>query len=117
MDAAALIAKMEAQRASWVDLPDGRKVRIVRPPELELVQLADGIRVEHAAKYATGWKGFTEATLFGAAQGSSDEELPFDRGVWAAYIADHLDEAKTVIEALSERVVGYLKQRADTAKN
>lgn len=117
MDAAALIAKMEAQRASWVELPDGRRVRIVRPPELELVQLADGIRVEHAAKYATGWKGFTEATVLGPSQGSGDEELPFDRGVWAAYIADHLDEAKTVIEALTERVVDYLKQRAATAKN
>lgn len=117
MDAAALLARMEAQRASWVELGPGRKVRIVRPPELDLVQLVGGVRVEHAQRYVTGWQGFTEASLLGAAHGSADTEVPFDSEVWGAYIADHLDEARVVVDALADRVRAYLEEREAREKN
>lgn len=117
MDAAALIARMEAQRSSWVELAEGRKVRIVRPPEVELAQLAAGIRVEHAVRYVTDWQGFTEAVLLGPAQGSADTDVPFDRGVWEAWASDHVDEATKVIGALADRCTEYLKRRKETAKN
>lgn len=117
MDAAALIAKMEAQRSSWVDLGEGRRVRIVRPKVLEMPDLASGIRVEHAVRFATGWDGFTEATLLGAAHGSGDTLVPFDRAVWEAYIGDNVEEAKLVVDALAERVAEYLRRREETSKN
>ena len=117
MDAKALIARMEAQRSSWVMLGEGRRVRFVRPPELELVHLMDGVRAEHVVRYVTGWEGFTEATLLGPAHGSGDTQLPFDRDLWQAYVSDQAEECRLVAEAITATTAEYLQRRQETAKN
>lgn len=115
-DFAALLKRMEQQRGTWVDLSDGRKVLLLRPPEIELPALSLGIGAEQVVTYAADWKGFTEATLLGARHGS-DTEVPFHRDVWRAYVQDHAEEFALAVRGLRDAVESYLKQRAETAKN
>jgi len=115
-DVQGLLARMAAQRESWVDLGGGRRLQIRRPPELEMADLAGGVRLEHVTRHACGWSGFTEAVLLGPSQGS-DTSVPFHADLWAAYAADHAEDAAKACQALADVVSSYLKRRAETAKN
>lgn len=116
MNAEQLIARMLEQRAHWAPLPGGRRVRFHRPPELDMPKLLGGVRLEHVVEYACGWEGFTEATFLGAAVGSSDP-LPFNRDVWAAWVADNADAVGPVAQAIAEAVTQHLQSREAVAKN
>lgn len=116
MDAAALIARMAEQRTRWVDLPGGRRVQIRRPLETDFGRFVGGVTVEHVCEYACGWAGFTEATLLGDAVGASDA-VEFTAELWAAYVRDHGDEARTVISAIVAAVSEHLEAKGSAAKN
>lgn len=116
-DFSALLQRMRAQRGTWVDLLDGRRVLMLRPPELELPAVAGGIGLEVVAEYAADWSGFTEATLLGAKHGSGDAVVPFHRDLWRAYAADHAEEFSLAARGLKDAVERYLTERAATAKN
>lgn len=111
-----LIERLQAQRKHWVDLGDGRKVQYMRPPEVELPRLINGVRIEHVTQYVCDWKGFSEATLLGAAVGSSDP-VEFDRALWAEVVADDVKLLGVVAEALAGAATAYLAERTAVEKN
>jgi len=116
MDVTALLARLDAQRETWVDLPDGKRLKYRRPYEVDLPQFLRGVRIEHVIDYACDWSGFTEADLLGAAVGSSDP-LPFHRDLWAAVVRDRARYLPVVAKAMVETAAAYLQKRVDTAKN
>lgn len=116
MDSAALIARMDAQRERWVDLPDGKRVKIQRPLEADFVRLRGGVTVEHVAEFAGDWAGFTEADLLGAAIGSSDA-LAFSPALWSRVVRDRVAYVGPVAEAIVAAITEHLQQQSDIAKN
>lgn len=115
-DVARLLARMTEQRLHWVDLGDGLRVSFLRPPEVELPRLVGGVSVDHVVQYAHGWSGFTEATLLGAAVGSSDP-LPFDRELFGAWVRDHTTAIPPIAQAMADVITAHLTTREAVAKN
>jgi len=120
---AAILARMRAQRQSWVELEPGLRVQILRPLEAEyqdFVTKPGSTEVDRmllcAGKYVTNWEGFTESFLLGAAQAPADP-VPFDRDLWAEVVRDHTDWIVTVTRALMEALNKHGKEREDAAKN
>ena len=121
-----LIAKLRAQRQSWVDIAPGLRVQIIRPPETEITAFLKApdptggwivaADVTHVTRYVTGWDGFTEATLLGAAVGASDP-LAFDAALWAELVADHAQWCHAVGDALIAAIVKHSEQKAQATKN
>lgn len=116
IDPAGLVARIQAQRESWVELAPGKRVRIRRPAEAQLARFRNGITVDHLAECVVGWEGFTEADLLGPAVGASDA-LPFAPELWGEVVRDRMDWVGTLAEALAEVISAHLAQRAATAKN
>lgn len=115
-DMAALIARMDAQRTRWAQLPGGRRVQFRRPLETEFGKFRHGVTVDHLAEYACGWEGFTEADLLGAAIGSSDA-VPFSPELWGRLVRDRLDYVTPVAQAIVAAVTDHLASRDAAAKN
>jgi hypothetical protein len=116
MDLAALIAKMDEQRARWVSLPDGKRVQIRRPLETNFVKFRAGINVEHLCEYACGWDGFTEADLLGASVGASDA-VEFDAELWGRVLRDRIAYVQPLASAMIEAITEHLDAKAAAAKN
>jgi hypothetical protein len=116
MDVQALLQRMAEQRAHWVDLAGGKRLRFHRPPEVEMPQLIGGVRVEHAVQYAVDWAGFTETDLLGPAAGS-DTAVPFHRDLWGAWLRDNSEHVPTVAQAMAEAITAHLQKKGDVAKN
>jgi len=120
---AALLARMRAQRQSWVELEPGLRVQILRPLEAEyqdFVTKPGSSELDRmllcAEKFVTNWEGFTEAFLLGASQAAADP-VTFDRGLWAEVMRDHTEWVVTVTRALMELLNAHNKEREDAAKN
>lgn len=117
-----VLRAMREQRLHWVELDEGaqpgegRAVRYRRPAEAEMHQFVAGVGVEHVAEFVVDWRNFTEATLLGAAIGSSDE-VPFSKEAWGLYVRDHLDESNKVARAMANAMRDHIQARADAAKN
>ena len=103
-----LIARMRSQRQSWVDLEPGKRVQIIRPPESQLVDFTTSaglsqsdmvqIILRRSERYVTGWEGFTEADLVGAA--GSGDAIEFTPELWAEVVADKVDWIAAINNAL-----------------
>lgn len=131
MTPAQILRAMEAQREFMVDLGQGRKVSLRRPTELQIqtnfVKLQPGDKPEDPPKpilhvdpaqlhrYATGWTGFAESDLIGAA-GSSDP-APFDTVLLQAWLEEHTEHLPTLVQGLLDSIVQHLNARSDAAKN
>lgn len=111
-----LLALIRQQRQQWLELQPGLRVRFSRPPEADMGALAAGVTVEHVCRYVDGWEGFTEATLLGAAVGSSDP-LDFSAALWAEYVRDRARYIAVVAEAIAAAVQAHLAQSEAAAKN
>lgn len=122
-----VLARVRDARSVWVDLDAGRRVRMLRPMELEaartmVVHGADiskvGLRadLEEVVRFATHWEGFSEASFLGGAVGSTDA-LPFHADLWREWVSDHLDDMKAVSAKLIELVVEHQKAVAQLEKN
>ena len=121
MEASDLIKRALEQREFWADLPEGRRVRLRIPAPLEIyVFNAAGTlldRVERLCAQAVAWQGFTEATILGAAHGSSDTEAPFDRELLDLYLRGNPEEFITLQKAIGDRIADQAKRREAAAKN
>lgn len=106
MDLQLLKKRLIEQRQSWVDLEEGKAVKIQRPSEAELGAYSRSTPVDDARDRVVDWRGFTEADLLGAAVGSSDP-VPFDREVWVEVVSDRLTWVKVVSEAVSASVAAH----------
>lgn len=113
---AALIARMDAQRARWVPLPDGKRVQIRRPLQTELRKFVGGVSLDHMCEYSCGWEGFSEADLLGAAIGSSDP-LPFDAALWSRVLRDRVDYVEPIAQAMVAAIDEYLQTVGKAEKN
>ncbi len=111
MEAQALIAKLQKAREFWCDLGDGLRVRGRRPPEVEVGGLVRGVTVEHAMRYAVGWEGFTEETLFGKGVGASDQVVDFHPAVWGELAGDRSEWLAKFATDLVEACNTHHKQK------
>jgi hypothetical protein len=118
-----LIAAALAQRAEWLDMDGGKRVRVRRPSEVESLALLrkadDGVPYLAAGapevkKHVVGWEGFSEADF--AASGSSDA-LEFDADLWAVWIDDQRAAMQKVAQKIVDLVAAHEKAVADTEKN
>lgn len=118
---AQLIRQLREQRMRWIELPEGKRVRIIRPTEVEMVRtlLKGGmlsVDVEEVKRFVVDWDGFTEATLLGAGVGGPDP-VPFTSELWAEVIGDRTEWVRTVAEAILDLVVAHKAAAVDDAKN
>ena len=117
---ASLVERLRAQREFWVPLdeakPQGLRVRLIRPQETGMHKLLLGLDAAKLAEHTTGWDGFSEADLIGAALGSSDP-LPFDAGAWAEVLADRADWFAVLAKAMQDAIVKHLEARDAASKN
>lgn len=118
-----VLRAMREQRLHWVELGpklgvafEGLAVQFRRPAEAEMHRFVAGVEVDHVAEFVVGWRGFTEATLLGAAIGSSDA-VDFSADAWALYVRDHLQVSGEVAQAMADAMRTHLMSRADAAKN
>lgn len=121
MEAADLIRRALEQREFWVDLGDGRgvKLRSLAPLEIGEYDAPATLleRVARLCRQAVAWRGFTEATILGAAHGSSDSEAPFSPDLLDLYLRSNVDACTKLQRAMVERVRDDIKRRKDVAKN
>lgn len=125
-----LIQRLQAQRASWCELQPATEgkpaiaVQLSRPVDAELpgfqaARQAGTLRerlVQAACEQATGWRGMSEAALFGAAIGSADE-LPFDLALWAEIVRDRQPWLDAVAVHLMDAISAHIAARSAAAKN
>jgi hypothetical protein len=126
MDAKLLLEQMRNQRKRWVQLSEGKRVQILLPTELEVVQnfvkpgdegkLTLAADYPEVQKFVCGWEGITEADLLGAAVGASDA-VEFNTELWSAFASENLEHVRKVARALLDGIAERtLAQQAD-AKN
>lgn len=125
MNTEAIIKAMLAQREFWVDLDAGKRVKLRRPAEMDVVRMltkdASGAYAGIAAglsevvRFAVDWAGFCESDLIGAA-GASDP-VPFATDLWEIMIADQAAWCTKCASALVESIVAHEKKAADAAGN
>lgn len=121
-DDARRIAQRRAARSSWVELEPGKRVQILRPPEMFALDAALGAGSSPSdllpliCKYVVGWEGFTEVYLLGEGVGGSDP-VEFSAGLWADVVADEAQWASKVFLALQTQIAERHKSREEIAKN
>jgi hypothetical protein len=116
MDAAAIIARLAEHRRQWVPLSGGLRVRIQRPAETDFGRFRAGVSVDHVIEYVDGWDGFTEASILGASQGSSDA-VPFTRELWREIVRDRAEWVQPVAQAIVDAITAHLAARDAAAGN
>jgi hypothetical protein len=120
-------ALMREQRSVWIDLPEslgaGLSVRVERPEEAEVGEFLRTVgggkaiwscNLEQVKRVVTGWRGFTEATF--VESGASDE-VAYSRGLWSAWVADHVAAAGPVAEKVVALLAAHRFSTAETEKN
>ena len=124
---AALIDRILAMRARWIEVEPGKSVRLVRPAEVQVGarfvrpssvpgQVTLNVELAEVQEFVTGWKGITEADIAGAA-GASDVEPAFSRELWSVVVEDRADWMNTVAKGLLDLIVEHQQTRAAAAKN
>lgn len=119
-----LIEALRAQRQSWVDVDEGKRVQIIRPAESEIGEFLHGsgkgrtmgAELPQVIKFVTGWEGITEADLLGESVGASDP-VPFDSELWGEVVKDRAEWLKKVGSALIETIVKHFEKKAEAEKN
>jgi hypothetical protein len=109
-----VIRRLREQRLRWVELGEGRAVQVLVLRETEVGRLRPGAHVDVVCEQAVDWRGFTEAALFGAHDGSSDL-LPFTPELWAAVARDSMAYVDKVLALLVEEA-RLSMERAAAAK-
>lgn len=108
-----LIKKILAQREFWCDLGGGKRIKLRRPAEAEVISLLKrvdgkvvGITVElsEVRRFAVDWDGFTEADLIPS--GASDA-VPFDVDLFGVVIADQAAWCGKCSAAIIEQIVTH----------
>lgn len=110
-----VVRRLREQRLRWVDLGEGRSVQVLVLRETEMVRLRRDNLVDIVIDQAVDWKGFTEASLFGAHDGASDE-LPFRRDLWDAVARDDIEIVNRIGDLLIEHAKQFMAERAAAKK-
>ena len=110
-----LVRRLREQRLRWVDLGAGRQVQILVLRETEMVRLRRDALVDIVVDQAVDWRGFTEASLFGAHDGASDP-VPFRADLWEAVARDSIEIVNLVGEVLIKHAGERMEQRAAAKK-
>jgi hypothetical protein len=111
-----LIAKLLAQRESWVEVEPGRRVKVRRPDESEMADFRAGMSVELMLRHVVGWEGFTEADILGPSVGASDP-VAFDGALFATIARDHMAWFEPISVEIATRIAAHWKGKEATAKN
>jgi hypothetical protein len=111
-----LIAKLLAQRESWVEVQPGRRVKVRRPDESQMADFRAGMSVDLMLRHVVGWEGFTEADILGASLGASDP-VAFDPALFATIARDHMDWFEPISVELATRIAEHWRAREATEKN
>lgn len=122
---------MLARREFAVDLPDGRRVTLRRPSELEIqanhVVLVPNpedpakprsqlqVLPERVHQLAVDWAGFTETCLVGSAGGS--DPVPYHPELLRLWLEENTDAVVTLCTAALGAISDHLNARADAEKN
>jgi len=106
----ALVARLLAQRESWLDLGAGKRIRVRRPGEADMGRFSRGVALDDAAACCVAWDGFSEASILGPSLGS-DKPIPFDAAVWLELLRDNIDWLDLVVAKLFELVRSHLDAR------
>ena len=119
-----LVKKLLAQREFWVYLEPGKRVKVRRPAETEILSLVsrnavggiDGLSagIAEVRRYAVDWEGFTEADLI--VSGASDA-VPFHPDLWATVAEDRRDFVGKVATSIVNSVLEHEKRKAEQAGN
>lgn len=117
----AIIKRLREARMWWLELEPGKRVRLIRPSEVEVAQhlFQDGklaVGIDAVKRFSVDWDGFTEADLLGAAIGSVDP-LPFEAALWAEVVADRSEWVSKVASAILEAAVRHHAEKAEAEKN
>jgi len=110
-----VVRKLREQRLRWVDLGQGRAVQVLVLRETEIGRLRPGAHVDVVCEQAVDWRGFTEASIFGAHDGASDP-LPFAPELWAAVARDSMAIVDKVTALLVEEASASMKTAAAAKK-
>jgi hypothetical protein len=126
MDVKQLSAAILKRREKSVDMGDGKKIIVRRPPETAMGPLIQDVGegkvtfrvgVEEVKKYVVGWEGYTEADFYGAGVGSTDTAVPFDSALWAVMVEDDTSLMAKVSSVILDAVVAHYETKAEVAGN
>lgn len=111
-----LLQRMRAARERVVTLAPDRSVTVRRPTDLELTTYARGGGMDTTTVFdhVVDWSGFTEADL--VPSGASDA-VPFDRELFAEWVADHPQHWPTIAAAITDMIEARKQAREDGTKN
>lgn len=122
---AQLIARLLEQRRRWVPLTDGVEVLVQRPAEAELgpylLQLDGGktalrAGLDQVKSCVVGWRGMTEAVLFGPAIGG-DEAVDWSPDLWAVVVVDRHEWVRIVSDAVVQHIAEHYKAQEGASGN
>jgi len=111
-----LIARLLARRERWLELGQGKAVRLRRPAECEFAAVLRGMAVERIAACVTEWRGFTEADLLGPQHGST-ASVAFAADLWAEVLRDNAEWFGLIVEGIAEDVRRHTEARGSAEKN
>lgn len=122
-----VLAQLRKRREKWVDLEDGRRVKFLRPTEIEygkmLVTNADGqsatwsVGIEDVRRCVVDWEGFSEASILGADIAPTDVMVPFDKDLFNEMVSDDVLWVSKVANAILESVIAQVSNRELATKN
>lgn len=118
-----ILARMAEQRAAWVEVEPGKRVRVLRPLEADFpkfLQPGEGgllhwrCSLDQVKSSVDAWEGFTEADLY---EGGASDDVPFSPLLWGALVADRLAYAKPVAARVVDLIASHEHSLADAEKN
>lgn len=114
---ASLLARLHAGREEEVALPNGRTVRVRRPPETAMpALLMNGELVEYL-RCVVGWGGgWTEADVLGSS-GDASKAAPFDVELWVELARDHAEWAKLVAKKVQAMCLAFTQAKEAASGN
>lgn len=97
-------------------MPSGSfEFKLRRPTQLQMQRMTRGyIFADLIVEFVVDWKGVTEQALVG---GDNVTPIPFDKELWAEWIADKKELWPPIVEALNDLLLSYAKEQEDSAKN
>lgn len=110
------IKRLLAARERWITLEDSKDVKVRRPAEIRMLDFMQSGSPEKFAGCVVDWRGFTEASIFGASV-ASDSPMPFDADLWQELALDNAKWLAKVAEAVREDCSQHLQAREEAAKN
>ena len=116
-----LAQRLRERREFWVQVGEGKRIKVLRPREAEFVEFIDQQGTmfagpEHVRRYVVGWDGITEADLLGQEVGAADP-APFSQELWDEVVSDRLNWLKPVAAALLHAIADHRLSLTEAEKN